>query len=74
MSTTITIIVLAAIVLGPFALVASLATRAQGSGYLGWHIDRFRFAAPMAGRWFEDDADLRRIGHDVDAIRTRFQR
>ncbi len=38
-----------------------------------FHRDQFRFAAPMVGQLFTDDADLRRIGHDADAIRTRFE-
>ncbi|TGD86116.1 hypothetical protein BayCH28_18980 [Mycolicibacterium sp. CH28] len=37
----------------------------------------FRVRAPMAGRPFADeadsDADERRINHDLDAIRTRFE-
>jgi hypothetical protein len=73
MNAVLEFIVLAAIVLGPFALVASLASRAHRGGYLRWHLDQFPFA-PMAGRLFEDDADLHRIEHDVDAIRTRFER
>ena len=27
----------------------------------------------MSGRLFEDDRDAFRVGHDVDAIRTRFE-
>jgi hypothetical protein len=38
------------------------------------HREQFRFAAPLAGRLFEDDRDLSRVAHDVDAIRTRFER
>jgi hypothetical protein len=37
----------------------------------------FRVRAPMAGRLLADDADNdadeRRINHDLDAIRTRFE-
>ena len=74
MNTILNFIVLAAIVLAPFALVATLASRARHGGHLRWHLDQFRFAAPpMAGRLFDDDADLRRVEHDVEAIRTRFE-
>jgi hypothetical protein len=27
----------------------------------------------MSGRFFEDDRDAFRVGHDVDAVRTRFE-
>lgn len=27
----------------------------------------------MTGRYFEDDRDAFRIGHDADAVRTRFE-
>ncbi len=43
-----------------------------------FHRDQFSLAAPMVGAVFSnaavnDDADLRRIGHDAEAIRTRFE-
>ena len=28
----------------------------------------------MSGRFFEDDRDAFRIDHDVDAVRTRFEK
>ncbi|QEN16301.1 hypothetical protein ACRDU6_29605 [Mycolicibacterium sp. ELW1] len=37
------------------------------------HADQFRVWAPMVGPLFADDADLRRISHDLDAVRTRFE-
>ena len=37
-------------------------------------IDQFRLAAPMVGRLYDDDRDAYRVEHDVDAIRTRFER
>lgn len=59
------------ILLGPFAVVAALAGHARNGGHLRWHPgqfrDQFRFADPLP-----DDADLRRMEHDIDAIRTRF--
>jgi len=36
------------------------------------HADQFRLSAPMVGPLF-DDADARRISHDLDAARTRFE-
>jgi hypothetical protein len=37
----------------------------------------FRMSAPLVGHLFEEgtgrDADKRRISHDLDAIRTRFE-
>jgi len=70
----LTFLLLIAVLLGPFALVATLASRAERAGCRRWHLDQFRFAAPMVGRLFEDDADLRRAEHELDAIRTRFER
>jgi hypothetical protein len=37
------------------------------------HADQFRLSAPMVGPLFADDADARRISHDLDAMRTRFE-
>jgi hypothetical protein len=37
------------------------------------HADQFRVSAPMVGPLFVDDADQRRVDHDIDAIRTRFE-
>ncbi|MCV7280794.1 hypothetical protein H7J88_14185 [Mycolicibacterium flavescens] len=58
----------------PFALTAGLAWAAHRSGSLRLRIDQFRMAAPMAGRVFEDDRDIARVAHDLEAIRTRFER
>ncbi len=76
MNALIQFLLMAAVLLGPFALVAVLAGHARKGGHLRWHLDQFRFAAPLAGPLFtdpgHDDADLRRMEHDIDAIRTRF--
>ena len=61
------------ILIAPFAVAATLSWAAHRAGYLRLHTDQFRFAAPMVGRLFEDDARRVRIEHDVDAIRTRFE-
>jgi hypothetical protein len=74
MNTVLTFLLLSAVALAPFALVATLTSRARLGGYLRWHTDLFRPAAPMVGRLFEEDADLRRAEHDLDAVRTRFER
>lgn len=60
------------ILISPFALAALLAWAANRSGSLRLNADQFRWAAPMAGRLFED-RDSYRVQHDVDAIRTRFE-
>ena len=79
MSDLLTFLLLIVVLLAPFAMVATLASRAHRGGYLRWHLDQFRFAAPMAGRVFGDepdpfnDADLRRSAHEIEAIRSRFE-
>ena len=40
--------------------------------YLGRLLDQYRYTTPMVSRLAED-ADYRRMGHDIDAIRTRFE-
>ncbi|BBZ31463.1 hypothetical protein [Mycolicibacterium confluentis] len=73
MSTALTLILLLAVLLAPFGLVATLAAVSHRNGHLRMHFDQFRFAAPLVGPLFEDNADARRVGHDLDAIRTRFE-
>jgi hypothetical protein len=58
-------VVLAVLILASPLAVAAVFARAAH------HSSR---AAPMAGRLFEDDRDRLRVEHDVDAIRTRFER
>ena len=73
MNTALTYLLLIAVLVAPFALVAFIARQAHRDGHLRWRVDQFRVSAPMMGRLFEDDADMRRIGHDLDAVRTRFE-
>jgi hypothetical protein len=74
MTAIITSLLLVAVLLAPFGFVAALATTSQRGGTLRRHLGQFRFSAPMVGRLFDDrDADVRRVNHDVDAIRTRFE-
>ncbi|OBI82245.1 hypothetical protein [Mycobacterium sp. E740] len=73
MSTALTLMILGL----PLAVVAAVAWTAHRSGHLRLSVDQFRTAAPMAGRLFrsfEDDRDVLRVRHDLDAIRTRFER
>jgi hypothetical protein len=60
----------------PFALMAVLMWTARRAGVLRWDLDQFRVWAPMAGRFDsrrDEDRDLHRVQHDLDAIRTRFE-
>lgn len=66
MSTVIQLLLMLAVLLAPFTVVIVLEHRGN-VGALRW------FAVPMAGRLCEDDPDLRRMQHDTDAIRTRFE-
>ena len=61
------------VVVAPFALAALLTRAAHRSGALRLHLDQFRWAGPMSGRLFEDRESYR-AHHDLDAIRTRFEK
>jgi hypothetical protein len=41
-------------------------------GRLRRFLDEYRFSTPTVSRLVED-ADYRRMGHDLDAVRTRFE-
>ena len=66
------------ILISPFAIAAALMWAAHSTGSLRLRLDQFRMAGPMSGRFFSpdlaDDRDALRIDHDVDAVRTRFER
>jgi hypothetical protein len=70
MATALTFLILIA----PFALAVALALAAHRSETVRLHLDQFAVSAPMWGRLFDDDRDAYRIEHDVDAIRTRFEK
>jgi hypothetical protein len=70
MTTALTFLILIA----PFAVAAALGLAAHRSETLRFHLDQFKVSAPMWGRLFDDDRDAYRIEHDVDAIRTRFEK
>jgi hypothetical protein len=69
MTTALTFLILIA----PFAVAAALSWAAHRSGSLRLRLDQLRMAGPMSGRFFENDRDLLRVEHDVDAVRTRFE-
>jgi hypothetical protein len=62
------------ILISPLAVAVALSWAAHRTGSLRLRMDRFRMAGPMSGRYLEDDRDALRIDHEVDAVRTRFER
>lgn len=72
MTALIIVLVVTVLLLAPFGVVASAAHR---DGTLRLHVGQFRVSVPLVGHLFDDgrDADERRIGHDLDAVRTRFE-
>ena len=62
------------VLIAPFAVAIGLSWAAHRSDSLRIGFHQFRWSAPMMGRLFEDDRDGFRVAHDVDAIRTRFER
>ena len=70
MTTALAILIL----ISPIAVAVALSWAAHRSGSLRLRLDQFRMAGPMSGRLFTDDRDALRIDHDVDAVRTRFDR
>ena len=70
MSTAMTFLILIA----PFVVAAAFSWAAHRSDSLRIRFDQFRWSAPLVGRLFEDDRDGFRVAHDVDAIRTRFEK
>lgn len=70
MTTALTFLILIA----PLAVAVTLSWAAHRTGSLRLRLDQFRMAGPMSGRFFENDRDAFRIDHDIDAVRTRFER
>jgi hypothetical protein len=62
------------ILIAPFVVAAALRWRAHRSDSLRMRLDQFRAAAPIVGRLFDDDRDALRFEHEIDAIRTRFEK
>lgn len=73
MSAFLTSLAILAVLLTSFGLVAALTLRSRRRGRLRRPARRFRFAVPTVGPLPGDDPDVRRVSHDVDAIRTRFE-
>jgi hypothetical protein len=70
MTTALTFLILIA----PIAVAVALSWAAHRTGSLRLRLDQFRMAGPMSGRFFTDDRDTFRVDHDVDAVRTRFEK
>ena len=75
MTAMITFLLLTVVLLAPFGVVAAIAAVSHRDGTLRLHGGQFMLAAPPAGRLYQDgyDADARRVEHDLDAVRTRFE-
>jgi hypothetical protein len=74
MNTALGLFLITVVLLASFGLVAALAPRSHANSYLRRHLGHFRLATPAVGYLFDDrDSDGRRIDHDTDAIRTRFE-
>jgi len=73
MTTALTFLIL----ISPVVVAAALSWAAHRNGSLRLRLDQFRMAGPMSGRFFTpdpaDDRDAFRVGHDADAVRTRFE-
>jgi hypothetical protein len=76
MTALITFLLLTVVLLAPFGVVAAIAAVSHRDGTLRLHGARFMLAAPLVGRLYHnvDDADARRVEHDLDAVRTRFEK
>ena len=75
MTALITSLLLTVVLLAPFGVVAAIAAVSHRDGTLRLHGARFMLAAPLVGRLYHnvDDADARRVEHDLEAVRTRFE-
>jgi hypothetical protein len=75
MTAMITFLLLTAVLLAPFGVVAAIAAVSHRDGTLRLHAGQFMLAAPLVGRLYDEgyDADARRVEHDLDAVRTRFE-
>ena len=75
MTAPITFLLLTVVLLAPFGVVAAIAAVSHRDGTLRLHGAHFMIAAPLVGRLYDDghDADARRVEHDLDAVRTRFE-
>jgi hypothetical protein len=61
------------ILIAPFALAATLSWAAHRHHSLRFGRNQFHISAPFAGRLSDEDRDIYRIDHDLEAVRTRFE-
>ena len=75
MTALITFLLLTVVLLAPFCVVAAIAAVSHRDGTLRLHGARFMLAAPLVGRLYHnvDVDDARRVEHDLEAVRTRFE-
>ncbi len=75
MTALITFLLLSVVRVAPFGVVAAIAAVSYRDGTLRLNMRQFAPRAPMVGYLYDDDrdADARRVGHDCDAIRARFE-
>lgn len=75
MTAILTLLLATVVLLAPFAATAAITSVSHRDGTLRLHSRQFRVGAPLVGRLYHDgyDADARRIEHDLDAVRTRFE-
>ncbi len=69
-----TVLITLTILMAPFVVAVALGWMAHRSTGLRVSFDQFRVSAPMRGRLSADSADAPRMAHELDAIRTRFER
>jgi hypothetical protein len=75
MTAMITFLLLTLVLLAPFGVVAAIAAVSPRDGTLRLHGAQLVVAVPPVGQLYHgvDDADARRVEHDLDAVRTRFE-
>lgn len=75
MPAIITWLIVILALLAPFAATAAITSGSHRDGTLHLYVRHFPTSAPLVGRLYHDveDADARRVEHDLDAVRTRFE-
>ncbi|HTY28062.1 MAG TPA: hypothetical protein VMD51_07950 [Mycobacterium sp.] len=75
MTEIITFLFVTLVLLALFGATAAITSVSDRDGTLRLHPRQFRVGAPLVGRLYhdQDDADARRVEHDLDAVRTRFE-
>jgi hypothetical protein len=69
-----TVLLTFSILTAPFVIAAAMAWAAHRTDGLRIGLDQFRVSAPMRGRLSGDSSDAPRMEHELDAIRTRFEK